>query len=62
MKKVDEAVERIKLQSTEGDSIFEKLLKVDRKTAILMAYDMLLAGVDTVNSIKTYIMCSIFNH
>lgn len=62
MKKVDEAVERIKLQSTEGDSILEKLLKVDRKTAILMAYDMLLAGVDTVNSIKTYIMCSIFNH
>lgn len=29
-------------------SVLEKLLKIDRRVAIIMALDMLMAGVDTV--------------
>lgn len=31
-------------------SVLEKLLKIDRRVAIVMALDMLLAGVDTVRN------------
>lgn len=33
-------------------SVLQKLLKIDRQTAIIMASDMLLAGVDTVRKIR----------
>lgn len=53
MKYVDRAV--VRLDQTNGSStdaedrsILEKLLKIDRRIAVVMAFDMLLAGVDTV--------------
>lgn len=55
MKYVDQAVVRLdasteKSHSNSDDrSILEKLLKIDRRIAIVMAFDMLLAGVDTVS-------------
>lgn len=33
----------------EDKSIIEKLLAIDEKVAIMMANEMLLAGIDTVN-------------
>lgn len=54
MKYVDRAVVRLdrleKVCDMDADdrSILEKLLKIDRRVAVVMAFDMLLAGVDTV--------------
>ncbi|XP_058453019.1 probable cytochrome P450 12a4, mitochondrial [Malaya genurostris] len=53
MAKVDDAVVRLDNNpSTDSNtqSVLEKLLKVDRNVAIIMAFDMLLAGVDTTSS------------
>jgi len=54
---VDEAIERLEKEAKEGvvrpeneQSVLEKLLKVDKKVATVMAMDMLMAGVDTVGS------------
>lgn len=54
MKYVDEALVRLdnqgpKTVSIEELSVLEKLLKIDRSTAIVMALDFLLAGVDTTS-------------
>lgn len=52
---VDKAVARLdardQLNNNEASdrSVLEKLLMIDRKIAIVMAFDMLLAGVDTVS-------------
>ncbi|KAH8284442.1 hypothetical protein KR018_008185, partial [Drosophila ironensis] len=50
---VDEAIERLEKEATAGivrpeneQSVLEKLLKVNKKVAIVMAMDMLMAGVD----------------
>lgn len=51
MSKVDEAIIRMEnnpTQSSNSQSVLEKLLKVDRHVAVVMAFDMLMAGVDTV--------------
>lgn len=51
MAKVDEAVIRLDKnpsQDSDSQSVLEKLLKVNRDVAVVMAFDMLLAGVDTV--------------
>lgn len=52
LKKVDEAIERLNNNpNSKADteaSVLEKLLKIDRNVAVVMAIDMLLAGVDTV--------------
>lgn len=50
---VDNAVKRLEeqgqLESDASDrSVLEKLLLIDRRIAVVMAFDMLLAGVDTV--------------
>jgi hypothetical protein len=48
---VEEALDRIEKNPTldpNNQGILEKLLKIDRQTAVIMAHDMLLAGVDTV--------------
>lgn len=50
---VDNAVKRLEeqgqLESEASDrSVLEKLLLIDRRIAVVMAFDMLLAGVDTV--------------
>lgn len=49
---VDDAMKRFEKlddNSTEH-SVLQKLLKIDRQYAIVMAFDMLFAGVDTVQS------------
>lgn len=56
MKYVDRAVVRLDTKGKLGDesdrSVLEKLLLIDRRVAIVMAFDMLLAGVDTVSFTK----------
>ena len=57
-KYIDEALKRIDLDSegkftseeNKEKSVLEKLLKIDRKIAVVMALDMMMAGVDTVSS------------
>lgn len=55
MKYVDEAIERLQSTNNERDpnqeqSVLEKLLKINRNTAVVMALDMLMAGVDTTSA------------
>jgi hypothetical protein len=48
---VEEALDRIEKNPSldpNDQGVLEKLLKIDRQTAVIMAHDMLLAGVDTV--------------
>ncbi|XP_033255216.1 probable cytochrome P450 12a4, mitochondrial [Drosophila miranda] len=60
---IDEAVERLEKEAKEGvvrpvdeQSVLEKMLKVDKKVATIMAMDMLMAGVDTTSSTFTGVM------
>ncbi|KAH8243064.1 hypothetical protein KR032_004292 [Drosophila birchii] len=53
---VKEAIKRLEKEAKEGvvrpeneQSVLEKLLKVDKRVATVMAMDMLMAGVDTVS-------------
>lgn len=53
---VNEAMERLSAEAERGivrpekeQSVLEKLLKIDKKVAMVMAMDMLMAGVDTVS-------------
>ena len=56
MEYINEAI--IKIDANKGKSnganddkgVLENLLEVDKQTAIIMAIDMLMAGVDTVRS------------
>uniref|UniRef100_A0A1I8NRH0 Cytochrome P450 n=1 Tax=Stomoxys calcitrans TaxID=35570 RepID=A0A1I8NRH0_STOCA len=50
---VDEALERIEKSGGEGKSVLEKLVKIDRRIAIIMAVDMLIAGADTTATIMS---------
>lgn len=57
MKRVDNAVARLEALEKTGSgvntsdrSVLEKLLLIDKRIAIVMAFDMLLAGIDTVRS------------
>ncbi|XP_068140583.1 probable cytochrome P450 12a4, mitochondrial [Drosophila tropicalis] len=57
---VDEAVKRLEEETKQGvvrseseQSALEKLLKIDKKVATVMAMDMLMAGVDTTSSTFT---------
>lgn len=50
---IDKAVARLEAEDRSNidandRSVLEKLLLIDRRVAIVMAFDMLLAGVDTV--------------
>lgn len=50
-KLIDKSIEEIKIKPQDADkenSVLEKLLKIDKRVAIIMALDMLMAGVDTV--------------
>ncbi|KAH8369111.1 hypothetical protein KR009_001550 [Drosophila setifemur] len=60
---VDEAIERLDKEAKEGivrpeseQSVLEKLLKVDKKVATIMAMDMMMAGVDTTSSTFTALL------
>lgn len=50
---IDKATKRFEkcseIPNGSDKSILERLLKIDREIAIVMAIDMLLAGIDTVN-------------
>lgn len=53
MAHVDKAVKRLEAsggsaRDKSDQSVLEKLLQMNRQVAIVMAFDMLLAGVDTV--------------
>uniref|UniRef100_A0A2M3ZBT6 Putative cytochrome n=1 Tax=Anopheles braziliensis TaxID=58242 RepID=A0A2M3ZBT6_9DIPT len=52
MVKIDEAVVRMdKNPKTEGNlSVLEKLLKVNKNAALVMSFDMIMAGIDTTSS------------
>uniref|UniRef100_A0A182PZ57 Uncharacterized protein n=1 Tax=Anopheles epiroticus TaxID=199890 RepID=A0A182PZ57_9DIPT len=52
MAKIDEAVTKIETApKVEGNqSVLEKLLRTDKKIAMVMAFDMLMAGIDTTSS------------
>lgn len=50
---IDQAIDKLEKKPAESNqhrepSVLEKLLKIDKHVAIVMALDMLLAGVDTV--------------
>lgn len=52
--KVDKAVKRLEAaehkNSDKSDrSVLEKLLEINKNIAVVMAFDMLMAGIDTVN-------------
>lgn len=52
---VEEAIDNLKMQpqnSTKGreESILEKLIKIDKKVAVVMCIDNIIAGVDTTSS------------
>lgn len=57
-KLVQDAIERIEQSTTdkshEEKSVLEKLLAINRKYAVIIALDMLFAGVDTVNRSFNY--------
>lgn len=65
MAKVNEAVVRLEKNPTtnnDNQSVLEKLLKIDRNVAIVMALDMLLAGVDTTSAASSGILYSLAKH
>lgn len=57
---IEEAISRIENESKSDaaekphseKSVLEKLIKVDKKIAMVMAMDLLMAGVDTVSSLE----------
>ncbi|TDG46883.1 hypothetical protein AWZ03_006767 [Drosophila navojoa] len=60
---VNEALERLNAEAQRGivrpeneQSVLEKLLKIDKKVAIVMAMDMLMAGVDTTSTTFSALM------
>lgn len=70
---INEAIQRLEQEKENGlreraeyeKSVLEKLLKIDKKIATVMAMDMLMAGVDTVslkmiNLVNLSINCSYF--
>ncbi|KAL7731000.1 hypothetical protein ACLKA6_014223 [Drosophila palustris] len=66
---VNEALERLEKEEKNGvvkpeneQSVLEKLLKIDKKVATIMAMDMLMAGVDTTSSTFTAAMLCIATH
>ncbi|KAM8704116.1 hypothetical protein ACLKA7_008687 [Drosophila subpalustris] len=66
---VNEALERLEKEKQNGvvkpeneQSVLEKLLKIDKKVATIMAMDMLMAGVDTTSSTFTAAMLCIATH
>ncbi|XP_018788367.1 PREDICTED: probable cytochrome P450 12e1, mitochondrial [Bactrocera latifrons] len=63
-KYIDEAIKQIEMDSDgkftsevgKENSVLEKLLRIDRRIAVVMALDMMMAGVDTTSSTLTGIL------
>ncbi|XP_055847821.1 cytochrome P450 CYP12A2-like [Episyrphus balteatus] len=58
MKLINQALERIEMEKSiskddQEKSVLEKLLKIDKRVAVVMALDMLMAGVDTTSTTLT---------
>lgn len=52
---IDQAIEKFKKNPATSEqnrepSVLEKLLKIDKHVAVVMALDMMMAGVDTVST------------
>lgn len=65
MKYINNAVQRLeakdKIGGDRGDrSVLEKLLEINRQIAIVMAFDMLMAGMDTVKYL--FVLISSVSH
>lgn len=58
LKKVEEAERKINTKAGKTDQheagVLEKLLRIDRKLATVMAMDMLTAGIDTVLIVRIF--------
>lgn len=58
MKQIDKSIEEYERSTDDSkhgeQSVLQKLLKIDRHYAIVMTFDMLLAGIDTVYEQKLY--------
>ncbi|XP_023160061.2 cytochrome P450 CYP12A2-like [Drosophila hydei] len=65
-KLVQDAIERIEQSTTdkshEEKSVLEKLLAINRKYAVIIALDMLFAGVDTTTSTFSAILLALAQH
>ncbi|XP_073817038.1 cytochrome P450 CYP12A2-like [Musca autumnalis] len=69
-KYVEEAILRIEAAERNGldvsyrnePSVLEKLIKIDKKIATVMAMDMLMAGIDTTTSAFTALLLSLAKH
>lgn len=48
-KHIDSTMNDANFNSKDGDSVLQKLLKIDRHAALVMVSDTLFAGVDTVS-------------
>lgn len=61
---VDETLQNISERGEmgEGKSVLEKLVKIDRKIAVIMAVDMLIAGVDTTSSVMSAVLLCMASH
>lgn len=64
-KYTNEALQRLDKQNnetSEGNSVLEKLLKIDKKIAMIMAIDMLFGGVEVTSSVlSAVILCLAIN-
>lgn len=57
MSRIESSQERMKqslTDDTHNRSILQRLLDIDEQTAIAMAMDMLIAGIDTVTTESTF--------
>lgn len=64
-KNVDEAVIRLEQEPSADESsqgVLERLLKVNREVAYMMAFDMLMAGVDTTTSAVSGVLYCLANN
>ncbi|KNC23996.1 putative cytochrome P450 12c1, mitochondrial [Lucilia cuprina] len=63
-KYTNEALQRLEKQggNTEGNSVLEKLLKIDRKIAMIMSIDMLIGGVEVTSSVLSALILCLANN
>lgn len=63
---VEQAIKKIQEQNTtkpvEEQGVLEKLLKVDKQTAVIMAMDMLIVGIDTTSSATKSLLYLLAKH